>query len=70
MDDLKKQFDILSKSGNVPLGGFTKEDFKNNPRVKMLIGKVTSKISGLIKILIKAIITTTIIALPKPAGNW
>jgi len=49
MDDLKKQFDILSKSGNVPLGGFTKEDFKNNPRVKAVIAIMRSAMENVKK---------------------
>ena len=28
MEDLKKQFELLNKTGNVPLGGFKKEDFQ------------------------------------------
>lgn len=49
MDDLKKQFDILSKSGNVPLGGFTKEDFKTNPRVKAVIAIMRSAMENVKK---------------------
>lgn len=49
MDDLKKQFEILSKSGNVPLGGFTKDDFKTNPRVKAVIAIMRSAMENVKK---------------------
>lgn len=49
MEDLKKQFELLNKTGNVPLGGFKKEDFQSNPKVKAIISIMRSAIDNIKK---------------------
>ena len=49
MDNLKKQFIDYNNAGNVPLDGFSKEDFKSHPKVKALIAIMHSAMSELKK---------------------
>ena len=49
MADLKKIFENYDKAGDVPVGGFSKDDFNKNPKAKALVDIIRSAMENLKK---------------------